>query len=203
MSSSHSCSGASTSVGCGWPSVAGRNRSAAYAVGSGGEETCRLLWMRTPQQYRGGLCYTAFWAACVVVLPEGSTGRRGRADLPSGALHHRPAPAGGLVGAMHASVFQERGDAQGLLTSVPAPAQPSHWASARKNQALLVHYRIEVGVARVGVARVGVARVGLTASDGRASGDPQRGRRQPNLATPRVLDRRGAVGLRVFERDRR
>ena len=91
MSSSHSCSGASTSVGCGWPSVAGRNRSAAYAVGSGGEETCRLLWMRTPQQYRGGLCYTAFWAACVVVLPEGSTGRRGRADLPSGALHHRPA----------------------------------------------------------------------------------------------------------------
>ena len=41
----------------------------AYAVGSRGEEACRLLWERVPPAYKTGLLYTDFWAAYAEVLP--------------------------------------------------------------------------------------------------------------------------------------
>ncbi len=41
----------------------------AYAIGDRGEATCRKLWERIPQAYRGGHCYSDFWEAYRVVLP--------------------------------------------------------------------------------------------------------------------------------------
>jgi len=42
----------------------------AYALGSRGEEACRLLWQSVPCAYKVGLLYTDFWAAYAEVLPE-------------------------------------------------------------------------------------------------------------------------------------
>jgi IS1 family transposase len=36
----------------------------AYAIGNRrGEATCRRLWERIPEAYRGGCCYSDFWEA--------------------------------------------------------------------------------------------------------------------------------------------
>lgn len=42
----------------------------AYAVGDRGEVTCRRLWDRVPPGYRRGLCFTDFWEAYALVIPE-------------------------------------------------------------------------------------------------------------------------------------
>ena len=41
----------------------------AYAMGNRGEATCRRLWERIPEAYRGGYCYSDFWKAYREVIP--------------------------------------------------------------------------------------------------------------------------------------
>jgi IS1 family transposase len=41
----------------------------AYAIGNRGEATCRRLWKRIPEAYRGGCCYSDFWEAYWNVIP--------------------------------------------------------------------------------------------------------------------------------------
>ena len=41
----------------------------AYAIGNRGEATCRRLWERVPEAYRGGRCYSDFWEAYREVIP--------------------------------------------------------------------------------------------------------------------------------------
>jgi insertion element IS1 protein InsB len=41
----------------------------AYAIGNRGEATCRRLWERVPETYRGGCCYSDFWEAYRNVIP--------------------------------------------------------------------------------------------------------------------------------------
>jgi insertion element IS1 protein InsB len=41
----------------------------AYAIGNRGEATCRRLWERIPEAYRGGCCYSEFWEAYRNVIP--------------------------------------------------------------------------------------------------------------------------------------
>lgn len=52
----------------------------AYVIGSRGERSCRLLWERVPLAYKGGLCYTDFWAAYAEVLPEGQHRATGKGE---------------------------------------------------------------------------------------------------------------------------
>ena len=42
----------------------------AYAIGDRGEATCRKLWKRIPESYRGGILYSDFWESYQKVLPE-------------------------------------------------------------------------------------------------------------------------------------
>ena len=42
----------------------------AYAVGDRSEETCRKLWNAVPEEYRKGHCYSDFWRAYQLVIPE-------------------------------------------------------------------------------------------------------------------------------------
>lgn len=42
----------------------------AYAIGSRGEETCRLLWQRIPKRYKRCVLYSDFWDAYKKVLPD-------------------------------------------------------------------------------------------------------------------------------------
>src|SRR5438046_2392424 len=42
----------------------------AYAVGDRSEATCQQLWSRVPASYRTGHCYSDFWNAYALVLPE-------------------------------------------------------------------------------------------------------------------------------------
>ena len=42
----------------------------AYALGSRGEATARLLWARIPLAYRSGTVYTDFWDAYQKVIPD-------------------------------------------------------------------------------------------------------------------------------------
>ncbi len=42
----------------------------AYAIGDRGERTCRKLWERIPESYKGGYCYSDFWEAYRAVIPE-------------------------------------------------------------------------------------------------------------------------------------
>ena len=42
----------------------------ARAVGDRSEATCRILWNNIPPSYREGHCYTDFWKAYQLVIPE-------------------------------------------------------------------------------------------------------------------------------------
>lgn len=42
----------------------------ARAVEDRSEDTCRILWESIPASYRDGHCYTDFWAAYQLVIPE-------------------------------------------------------------------------------------------------------------------------------------
>ena len=42
----------------------------SYAIGDRSEKTCRMLWEAIPEMYRGGRCFTDFWAAYQAVIPE-------------------------------------------------------------------------------------------------------------------------------------
>src|SRR5215210_6174847 len=54
-----------------WIALARHTRQVvAYAIGDRGERTCRRLWERIPEDYRRGCCYSDFWEAYRVVLPE-------------------------------------------------------------------------------------------------------------------------------------
>ena len=41
----------------------------AYYIGDRSEESCRELWERVPEAYRGGYCYSDFWKAYQLVIP--------------------------------------------------------------------------------------------------------------------------------------
>ena len=41
----------------------------AYVLGDRGERTCRRLWERIPEGYKGGYCYSDFWEAYRAVIP--------------------------------------------------------------------------------------------------------------------------------------
>ena len=54
-----------------WLALCRRTRQVvAYAIGNRGEATCRLLWQRIPERYRGGMLYSDFWESYQKVLPE-------------------------------------------------------------------------------------------------------------------------------------
>ena len=42
----------------------------AYEIGDRSEATCRNLWEKIPQSYRVAHCYTDFWEAYQVVIPD-------------------------------------------------------------------------------------------------------------------------------------
>ena len=42
----------------------------AYVIGGRGELTCRRLWDRIPESYKGGRCYSDFWEAYRAVIPR-------------------------------------------------------------------------------------------------------------------------------------
>jgi insertion element IS1 protein InsB len=53
-----------------WLALCRRTRQiVAYALGSRGLKTCRLLWQRIPAGYKSSLCYSDFWKAYQAVLP--------------------------------------------------------------------------------------------------------------------------------------
>jgi insertion element IS1 protein InsB len=53
-----------------WLALCRRTRQiVAYALGSRGIKTCRLLWQPIPDSYKSSLCYSDFWKAYQAVLP--------------------------------------------------------------------------------------------------------------------------------------
>ena len=52
----------------------------AYAIGTRGEETCRLLWQRIPKRYKRCLLYSDFWEAYQKVLPDEQHQATGKGD---------------------------------------------------------------------------------------------------------------------------
>ncbi len=42
----------------------------AFYIGDRSEQSCRELWERVPEAYRGGHCYSDFWKAYREVIPE-------------------------------------------------------------------------------------------------------------------------------------
>jgi IS1 family transposase len=42
----------------------------AYAIGDRSQATCRTLWERIPAAYRAAQCFTDFWDAYPVVIPD-------------------------------------------------------------------------------------------------------------------------------------
>jgi insertion element IS1 protein InsB len=42
----------------------------AYSVGDRSQQTYRCLWEAIPAAYRAGHCYTDFWKASQVIIPE-------------------------------------------------------------------------------------------------------------------------------------
>jgi insertion element IS1 protein InsB len=54
-----------------WIALARHTRQVvAYVVGDRGERTCRRLWERVPESYKGGCCYSDLWEAYRAVIPE-------------------------------------------------------------------------------------------------------------------------------------
>ena len=55
-----------------WVALCRRTRQVvAYAIGNRGEASCRLLWSRIPESYRGGILYSDFfWESYQKVLPN-------------------------------------------------------------------------------------------------------------------------------------
>jgi insertion element IS1 protein InsB len=54
-----------------WLALCRRTRQVvAYAVGDRGEATCRRLWDRIPPAWRRGTCFTDFWRAYALVIPD-------------------------------------------------------------------------------------------------------------------------------------
>ena len=48
----------------------GTGQVVAYALGDRSEATCRRLWEAIPGAYRSAHCYTDFWEAYSLVIPE-------------------------------------------------------------------------------------------------------------------------------------
>jgi insertion element IS1 protein InsB len=57
----------------------------AYAIGDRSEATCRLLWERLPERYRGAKSYSDFWKAYAALFPEEQHRSVGK---ESGETHH-------------------------------------------------------------------------------------------------------------------
>ena len=54
-----------------WIALARHTRQVlAYIIGDRGERTCRRLWERIPEGYKGGCCYSDFWEAYRAAIPE-------------------------------------------------------------------------------------------------------------------------------------
>ena len=68
-----------------WLALCQRTRQiVAYALGSRGIKTCRLLWQRIPQSYKRSLCYSDFWKAYPSVVPS----EQHRASERKGKTNH-------------------------------------------------------------------------------------------------------------------
>ncbi len=68
-----------------WLALCRRTRQiVAYALGSRGLKTCRLLWQRIPDSYKNGLCYSDFWKAYQGVVPP----EQHRASEKQGQTNH-------------------------------------------------------------------------------------------------------------------
>ncbi len=46
-----------------------RQQVLAYVIGDRSEPTCRRLWERIPESYKGGYCYSDLWEAYRAVIP--------------------------------------------------------------------------------------------------------------------------------------
>ena len=69
-----------------WIALCRRTRQVvAYLFGDRSEATCRQLWEKIPEDYRGTLCYSDFWRAYQNVLPEEQHEAVGK---ESGQTHH-------------------------------------------------------------------------------------------------------------------
>ncbi len=54
-----------------WIALARHTRQVlAYVIGERSERSCRRLWQRIPESYKGGCCYSDFWEAYRAVIPE-------------------------------------------------------------------------------------------------------------------------------------
>ena len=54
-----------------WIALARHTRQVvAYFVGDRSERTCRRLWERIPESYKGRSCYSDLWEAYRAVIPE-------------------------------------------------------------------------------------------------------------------------------------
>jgi IS1 family transposase len=54
-----------------WVALCRKTRQiVARAVGDRSEKTCQELWNNIPEEYCGGHCFTDFWQAYQLVIPE-------------------------------------------------------------------------------------------------------------------------------------
>ncbi len=54
-----------------WLAICRKTRQVvAHVTGDRGEKTCRELWNAIPEAYRSGTCYTDFWKAYALVIPD-------------------------------------------------------------------------------------------------------------------------------------
>jgi len=54
-----------------WLAICRKTRQVvAYVTGDRSEKTCRKLWDAIPEAYRSGTCYTDFWKAYALVIPD-------------------------------------------------------------------------------------------------------------------------------------
>ncbi|MBA3473288.1 MAG: IS1 family transposase [Rubrobacter sp.] len=54
-----------------WLALCRKSRQVvAFYIGDRSEQSCRELWERVPEAYRGGHCYSDFWKAYREVIPE-------------------------------------------------------------------------------------------------------------------------------------
>jgi insertion element IS1 protein InsB len=54
-----------------WLAICRKTRQVvAYVTGDRSEKTCRKLWNAIPETYQSGTCYTDFWKAYALVIPD-------------------------------------------------------------------------------------------------------------------------------------
>jgi hypothetical protein len=108
-SSGRWCSKKHTTLGCGLPSAARRDRWSLMPWVIGACRTCQRLWEAIAQGYRQGHGFTDFWAAYAAVIPEEqhtAVGPRDGRNGPRGAMEQHLAPTSGSFCAHDVVLFQ-------------------------------------------------------------------------------------------------